>query len=438
MSDSSEPVRTPVVVAEPPLERLIDARWTLGAAALLILAGLAFGRLGPWEALLAAVFVTLAAVVAPRRRRLAAAGDGAAVAGLVSLETKAILSGLPEPVLVLDRRGLVLAFNEHAMAALGEIRAGEPVSFALRAPEVLDAVRVVSKSAEPQVVSYVERVPVERWREAHVAAGRVGSLGPYAIIITLRDLTEQRRSEKMRGDFVANASHELRTPLASLLGFIETLQGPARNDPEARERFLAIMRAQANRMARLIDDLLSLSRIELKAHVRPRALVDLSALARGVTDALGPLAKERGVELRLTVDPETVFVHGDRDELIRVAENLTENAIKYGQSGGRVDVAVRRGAGGGALLVVRDYGPGVAPEHLPRLTERFYRVDVAESRDKGGTGLGLALVKHIVQRHGGRLLIDSVPGQGASFTVALDRAEDEPQDAAELPLKQAG
>ncbi len=437
MTDSPERVRTSVVVSEPPLERLIDARWTLGAAVLVILAALAFGRLGVWEALLAGAFVALAAVAAPRRRRVAAAPDDA-IAGLVRPESRAILSGLPEPVLVLDRRGLVLAFNDHATAALGRIRAGEPVSFALRAPEVLDAVRAVSASAEPRVVSYMERVPVERWREAHVAAGGVSPHQPFTIIVTLRDLTEQRRSEKMRADFVANASHELRTPLASLLGFIETLQGPARNDPDARERFLTIMRAQANRMSRLIDDLLSLSRIELKAHVRPRALVDLSALAGGVTDALGPLAEERGVELRLTVDPEPVLVHGDRDELIRVAENLTENAIKYGQSGGKVDVSVRRGVGDAALLVVRDYGPGVAPEHLPRLTERFYRVDVAESRDKGGTGLGLALVKHIVQRHGGRLLIDSVPGQGASFTVALARAEDEPHDASELPLKQAG
>ncbi len=307
------------------------------------------------------------------------------------------------------------------------------MSFSLRAPEVLDAVRAAPHAPGPKVVLYVERVPVERWREAHVATARVGVDGPRAIVVALRDLTEQRRSERMRGDFVANASHELRTPLASLLGFIETLQGPARNDVEARERFLAIMRAQANRMSRLIDDLLSLSRIELKAHVRPRDLVDLAALAHGVVDALGPLARERGVEISIDADP--TFVRGDRDELIRVAENLVENAIKYGASGKRVEVAVRSAPGReGALLVVRDFGPGVAPEHLPRLTERFYRVDVGDSRDKGGTGLGLALVKHILQRHGGRLLIDSVAGQGATFTVALERAE----GGAPVELKQAG
>jgi two-component system phosphate regulon sensor histidine kinase PhoR len=230
----------------------------------------------------------------------------------------------------------------------------------------------------------------------------------------------------MRADFVANASHELRTPLAALAGFIETLQGSARDDSAARARFLPIMQAQATRMARLIDDLLSLSRIELNAHLRPDKQVDLVAIIRQVADSLQTLARDRGVEIRVTARPDRLLVLGDRDELMRVLENLIENALKYAASGKRIDItlAVSDSSKGSreAALGVRDYGPGIAPEHLPRLTERFYRVDVSESRAQGGTGLGLALVKHILNRHGGRLTIDSIAGQGATFTAHLPLA----------------
>jgi two-component system phosphate regulon sensor histidine kinase PhoR len=430
MPESAGPERKPSALSEA-RTRFRELRWPLGAAAFVLLVLVGAGRIGLGEGALAATLIALAVIVAPRPRIRV---DDKAAGAFTTLpaELTPILSGLPDPVLVLDRRGAVAAFNEQARAVLGEIKVGEPVSFALRTPDVLAAVR--GAGATPRTVLYVERVPVERWREAHVARVRVGPEGPEAIVLALRDLTEQRRSERMRGDFVANVSHELRTPLASLLGFIETLQGPARNDPAARDRFLEIMRTQANRMSRLIDDLLSLSRIELKVHVRPRAVVDLTALVRGVVDALGPLARERAVEISVEAGEPPVLVRGDRDELIRVAENLIENAIKYGQSGGKVDVRVGGGSEpDGVKLVVRDYGPGVAPEHLPRLTERFYRVDVSDSRDKGGTGLGLALVKHIVQRHGGRLSIDSAAGEGATFTVALDGA-----DADGEPLRRAG
>jgi two-component system phosphate regulon sensor histidine kinase PhoR len=226
----------------------------------------------------------------------------------------------------------------------------------------------------------------------------------------------------MRADLVANASHELRTPLASLSGFIDTLQGPAREDPAARERFLEIMKAQARRMARLIDDLLSLSRIELNARRYPEARVDLVPVVRQVVDGLQMLARERAVEVVLDAPSEPLIVAGDRDELIRLFENLVENALKYGASGKAVEVDLSRqpvALGHEAVVAVRDYGRGIAPEHLPRLTERFYRVDVGESRAEGGTGLGLALVKHTLTRHRGRLAIDSTLGQGATFTVYL-------------------
>ena len=239
--------------------------------------------------------------------------------------------------------------------------------------------------------------------------------------LTLRDQTEARRVERLRVDFIANASHELRTPLASLVGFIETLQGSARDDAKARDQFLAIMREQGRRMARLIEDLLSLSRIEQKQHLRPETVVDLAQTARSVVDALTPMAKDLGVEIRLSAE-QPVTVAGDRDELLRVAENLIENAIKYGvrvdSDAAVVDVAVSVTEKEGALTV-RDYGHGIAPEHLPRLTERFYRVDATQSRAKNGTGLGLAIVKHILTRHRGRLTITSRVNQGSSFVATV-------------------
>jgi two-component system phosphate regulon sensor histidine kinase PhoR len=247
------------------------------------------------------------------------------------------------------------------------------------------------------------------------------------------DLTEHKRIDRIRVDFVANASHELRTPLASLVGFIETLQGPARDDTAARGRFLNIMREQATRMSRLIDDLLSLSRIEMKAHVRPSAEVDLVGVVRQVVDALEPLARELDVVIEADLPAEPVTVTGDRDELLQVVENLVENGCKYGQSGGRVEVGVA-GAGGdhGPVLSVRDHGPGIPAEHIPRLTERFYRVDLTESRKHRGTGLGLAIVKHILARHQARLSIESRPGEGALFKVAFPlraaRSQPEPED----------
>jgi two-component system phosphate regulon sensor histidine kinase PhoR len=307
------------------------------------------------------------------------------------------------------------------------LRRGEPASFALRMPEVVAAVRRATATGEEQRIEFSERVPVDRWYQAHVTALYVHKEEPRErpdlVLMTVRDLTPLRRMEEMRADFVANASHELRTPLATLSGFIETLQGSARDDAAARERFLAIMKQQATRMARLIDDLLSLSRIELNAHLQPNTHVELAPIVRQVADGLMTLARDRDVDVAVSAPPEALVALGDRDELIRALENLVENALKYGAAGKRVDVTLTRGqtrAGAPeARISVRDFGPGIAPEHLPRLTERFYRVDVSDSRAQGGTGLGLALVKHVLNRHGGRLTIESTLGQGAVFTMHL-------------------
>src|SRR6266851_1113005 len=323
--------------------------------------------------------------------------------------------------LVLATAAIVFAGLWAIGALAAALRRGEPLSLGLRVPEVLDAIRRARASAAAQRAEFSQRVPLDRWYEAIVTpiSGREAGL----VLLAFHDLTPLRRVEEMRADFVANASHELRTPLASLSGFIDTLLGPAREDPAARERYLGIMQVQANRMARLIDDLLSLSRIELNAHLRPDKALDLAAVLRQVADGLQTLARDREVEVKLTAPAGPLMVPGDRDELIRVFENLVENALKYAASGRRVDIglAASHGPDGApeARVAVRDYGPGIAPEHLPRLTERFYRVDVSESRAQGGTGLGLALVKHILNRHGGRLTIDSLPGQGATFTAHL-------------------
>jgi len=333
-----------------------------------------------------------------------------------------LVGAMPEPALVIGPDGRIAAANGPARALLPAMRLGEPLVLALRAPDVLDCLRRVMAGGRTETVQWSERVPVERLFDVCVAPLTTDSGETGAALITLRDLTEARRVERMRVDFIANASHELRTPLASLLGFVETLQGPARDDAPAREKFLGIMREQGRRMARLVDDLLSLSRIEQNQHVRPEAPIDLALVARHVADTLAPLAREMGVELEIDAG-QPVIVAGDRDELLRVAENLIENAIKYGASAdrskpGRVEIAATRTAREGALSV-RDRGRGIAPEHLPRLTERFYRVDAGQSRSKGGTGLGLAIVKHILARHRGRLTIASQLGLGSTFAATM-------------------
>jgi two-component system phosphate regulon sensor histidine kinase PhoR len=338
----------------------------------------------------------------------------------------AVVSGMPDPVTVLDQDGRVVAFNPQASAIAPALRRGEPASIALRMPELVEAIRAANQTGKPQRIEFSARLPAPRWSEAFVAPVALGGHGPGragVVVVTVHDLTPIRRADGMRADFVANVSHELRTPLAAITGFIDTLQGPARDDPGARDRFLGIMQAQAWRMARLIDDLLSLSRIELRAHQRPDTPVDLVAIVRQVSDGLQTLARDRSVAVDIVAPPAPLVVLGDRDELTRLFENLIENGLKYGASGKRVDIALTSVGAvpgkGDAVVSVRDYGPGIAAEHLPRLTERFYRVDVGESRAQGGTGLGLALVKHILNRHQGRLSIDSKDGEGATFTVRL-------------------
>jgi len=418
------------------LLRLAALRGALLASLLLGLVALWRGNGDLWLLAGIAGALALAPILTPRqRRRLGQALQSRPRATARSRRAQAVLAHIPDPVILVDRAAVVLEANRAAQMLLPGLKLGQPLSFALRSPDVLDGVEEVLEAGTALRIEYSERVPTERTFEVHIGPLQediVDADVQSGVILFFRDLTSARRVEAMRADFVANASHELRTPLASLLGFIETLQGPARDDPKARERFLEIMRVQAQRMRRLIDDLLSLSRIEMRAHVPPTQIVDLGSLTSQMIETLSPLAKERGVAIRAELPSTPVLVRGDRDELLRVLENLIENAVKYGESGGAVDVAVERieaGSSGregrSAVLSVQDYGPGIAPEHLPRLTERFYRIDGAESRAKGGTGLGLAIVKHIINRHRGRLDIVSEPGQGARFAMTLPEVASE-------------
>src|SRR3954467_5445632 len=394
----------------------------LALCALVVLADLSLARA-------VAVFICIAAAaLVPWRLHHVAASreDVRAVTPVEAAAVSAVVAGMPDPAVLLDRAGRVIHLNAAAAQLAPALRKNELAQFALRSPEIITALREAIATSEPRRATYLDQVPVDRWMELIITPVPVPTLfggAEKCMLMTFHDQTPLRRVEEMRADFVANASHELRTPLAALSGFIDTLQGPAKDDPKARERFLGIMHAQATRMARLIDDLLSLSRVELSAHVRPDTLVDIVPIIRQVADGLEPLAGERQVRIEVELPSMPVMIAGEREELLRLFENLIENALKYGASGGRVMVTLATEASPDGMpevrVAVRDFGPGIAPEHLPRLTERFYRVDVGDSRAQGGTGLGLSLVKHILNRHRGRLLIESVPKNGATFTACF-------------------
>jgi two-component system, OmpR family, phosphate regulon sensor histidine kinase PhoR len=407
------------------------------SAIILLAAGLALSVLVAFDELLLvralAVFLCIAAAaLVPWRLHDVAASreDTRSVNPVETGAVAALVAGMPDPAVLLDRAGRVVHLNAAAAQLAPALRKNELAQFALRSPEIITALREAIATAEPRRATYLDHVPVDRWMELVITPVPVPTMfggTDKCMLMTFHDLTPLRRVEEMRADFVANASHELRTPLAALSGFIDTLQGPARDDPRARERFLGIMHTQATRMARLIDDLLSLSRVELSAHVRPDTCVDLIPIIRQVADGLEALARERQVVIEIQLPEAPVMIAGDREELLRLFENLIENALKYGASGGRVIVSLKEAASGDAApeirVMVRDFGPGIAPEHLPRLTERFYRVDVGDSRAQGGTGLGLSLVKHILNRHRGRLLIESVPKNGATFTACFPQVK---------------
>ena len=346
---------------------------------------------------------------------------------------EAVLDRLPDPLIRIDAARTVIRVNTAARRLLGPNLAGRDLAGAIRAPALLEAVdRVLAEGGPTDAevdLAITDRVP------AHFTA-RIGRLPRRAAdgtiaIVALYDLTAIRRLEQLRVDFVANASHELRTPLAVLIGCLDTLQGPARDDPTAREKFLDEMRAQSHRMSRLVEDLLSLSRIELDEHRRPDRTVDLGEVVRRVVEFMKVRAMADGVKIAVDVPAYEMTVVGDEEQLTQVFQNLIDNAIKYGGKNSTVSVAARETGDSLPLGVsdanrawavsISDEGEGIPEDSIPRLTERFYRVDKARSRELGGTGLGLAIVKHILNRHRGGLHIASVQGEGSTFTVYLPR-----------------
>ena len=337
-----------------------------------------------------------------------------------------VLDTLAEPVMIIDGSRKVLLANAAADNILGPTHIGRDLSVSLRHPTILDSVDTAlsGRAVDPSEISLRGNVPLTFIAHVSAVPPSEDSDGRRAVLF-LQDVTALKRADAVRVDFVANVSHELRSPLAALVGFIETLQGPALDDPEAHERFLKIMQTEAQRMTRLIEDLLSLSTVESNEHVRPANEVDVKSVVCGVLDTLSARLDERGNSVELDLSETSPTVTGDRDELTQVFHNLLDNAMNYGGPGKPIHVCVRKieripeTGEAGVSVTVTDQGDGIDPEHLPRLTERFYRVDKGRSRSLGGTGLGLAIVKHIVSRHRGHVAIESTVGEGSAFTVML-------------------
>lgn len=328
-------------------------------------------------------------------------------------EDRALVERLPDPLMKLALDGAVLWRNDSAVSAFG----GETAAL-LRHPDVRAALAEAIAASQPVRREISLAAPVER--DFEVTLIPVG--GPVYVLVS--DRTRERALEKMRADFIANSSHELRTPLASLIGFIETLRGPAADDPEAQQRFLGIMAEQAARMQRLLADLLSLSKIEISEHSPPKEMLALPPLLERLVAGMEPILQGQNVRIITTMPQDLPQIAGDADQLTQVFTNLLDNALKYGKQGGEIKLSAALAADerfppGGVAISVADDGPGIPREHLPRLTERFYRVDKGRSRNVGGTGLGLAIVKHVISRHRGRLSIESEPGKGTVFTVWL-------------------
>ncbi|WP_420431008.1 ATP-binding protein [Hyphobacterium sp.] len=429
---------------------------TLNSVAVLLILGLT-GAMNIWVALTAIAAISAMSVIyfllisSTASEHEAAPPDAVAKPGSLFDMSPAheMLESLPFPVMLVGPGGRIESANPSAHEFLGLGSESGLLSGSLRQPKVLEAVSGVLRGEAGRLVEYSTFAPIESHVRVHVIPLKVRETGsfPWRALLVLADETASKRAERMRGDFLANASHELRTPLASLAGFIETLKGHAREDIEARDRFLTIMQDQTERMRRLINDLLSLSRIEMDEHVPPSGEADLTAMTQDTIDSLAPQAAAKAISVDFEGDA-TAKVIGERDQLFEIAQNLIENAIKYSSNGTRIVCDVHGDIGREdidrlthslgpqagrltianpalpagrrfAMLRVRDAGKGIERRHLPRLSERFYRVDGQKSGPREGTGLGLAIVKHIVSRHRGGFFVESLPGEGTIFSVCI-------------------
>lgn len=335
-----------------------------------------------------------------------------------------LLEAVPLPTVLIGQSERILGANRRAQELLGKGISGRHFITALRQPTVLDAIEACLRDQQPRSTRYLTG-DGRQDSTFVVTCSFVDTPMGAGVMVCFEDVSHLEQAEQMRRDFVANVSHELRSPLTALLGFIETLKGPARDDKEASDRFLSIMQVEAMRMERLVKDLLSLNRVESEERVRPTERIDVSQSLQAVVHATQPLADDASVKVELNLPDAPVMALGDADQLQQVFTNLIENAIKYGGAGNTVrlhacaiaDEPTLRGPA--VVISVQDEGPGIDEMHIPRLTERFYRVDSHRSREMGGTGLGLAIVKHIVNRHRGRLRVVSRLGEGSEFKVIL-------------------
>lgn len=348
----------------------------------------------------------------------------------MTLISQEVFDRIPTAVIVVDSKRRILHANHAALELVGINAPGRDLALNLRHPRVLDGIDRILKGTPEAEGEFTLPVPVarsmayriERLPDAPLDDGSVATL-------VLNDITSAKKAEEMRADFVANVSHELRSPLTALIGFIETLRGPASDDIDARSRFLDIMYRESQRMARLIDDLLSLTRVEINEHVPPRHTVDVARSINNVIEALEPHARQNGVTFDIDCPADLPKVTADSDQLHQVFRNLIENAIKYGGENKSIDIALQAveripgSARRGVSIAITDHGQGIPKELIPRLTERFFRVDEARSsagdNSIGSTGLGLAIVKHIISRHRGHLSASSVVGEGSTFTVFI-------------------
>ncbi|WP_313809366.1 ATP-binding protein [Sphingobium sp.] len=405
------------------MNRLTASQITASLAVLLLATGgaLMIGA-GPIDIILP-VLAGLAVLIIAAGGQSRASGLPATVAETADIvahpDFRGLLEGISDPLMLIER-GRIVAANRAAQRLLGAHIEGEDARIAIRHPAAAERLASQAPMAEPVMIELVGLgTRDQRWQ---MRIAPVGEDGHVRRLVHLADHSGAHAAEKMRVDFVANASHELRTPLAGILGFIETLADPdLGRDTETRQRFLKIMDGEARRMQRLIDDLISLSRIEAEKYRVPDSAVDLSGLVAEVVGVFRTSHGTRGREVEMEIAPDLPAVQGDRAQLSQLLHNLVGNSVKYGRAGTPIRVTLNEGPSGMTRLCVTDEGEGIGPDHLPRLTERFYRVDSGRSRAVGGTGLGLAIVKHIVERHRGRLDIASVLGKGTTITILLPR-----------------
>ncbi len=353
----------------------------------------------------------------------------------VITEREILVDTLPDILIMTNDDKMIVRTNRAARNIFGQNLAGRNLRDIIPNDKLINAITAVVEDIQGQEIEFHLPDPAPRDFQAIIERFPIPSAGGISIVITMTDITSQKRIQRMRADFVANASHEIRTPLASIIGFIETLRGPAKDDERARDEFLKVIAEQAERMSKLLNDLLSLSKIEMNAHNVPTGRVDLLRIIRGEKQHFEWACKQKNVNIRMKLSDTIPPTRGEDEELAQVVRNLLGNAIKYTMPDTDVVISTKlttqmpddpifRSLKRAIVFSVQDQGEGIPAEHIPRLTERFYRVDSARTRKVGGTGLGLAIVKHVLNRHHGVLHIDSVVGEGSTFSIYLPVYED--------------